>query len=278
MLTRDGRVKILDFGLARQTVGSGPAEATRTIIATATLPGSILGTVAYMSPEQVRGHVADHRSDIFSLGIILHEMTTGSQPFRGDSSVETMNAVLKEDPPELPGSASPAFRLIIGRCLEKDPGRRFQSASDLAFALRSASSSSISSPALAIAARPRMSKLLAALIGLAFVGVLVAAVLQFSFRAPQAKGRVVHLVLPMPTGDRLIPTSVAVSPDGNLVAYVARRSGQSQIFVHALDEPHQPARRHGRCVSQDVSYRGESVIFLQQQKLQTRSGGTRRSR
>jgi serine/threonine protein kinase len=104
MLTRDGRVKILDFGLARQLMQHSGAQegATRTIVAGATQPGTILGTVAYMSPEQVRGQIADHRSDIFSLGVILQEMVTGSQPFRGDSPIETMNAVLKQEAPDLP--------------------------------------------------------------------------------------------------------------------------------------------------------------------------------
>jgi len=135
-ITKDGRVKILDFGLAKPTSESGGNAATMT--SPATLPGMILGTAGYMSPEQVRGKPADLRSDIFSLGAVLYEMVAGQRAFRGESSIETMNAILKEDPPEISAAnknISPAMERLIRRCLEKAPEERFQSARDLAFAL-----------------------------------------------------------------------------------------------------------------------------------------------
>ena len=139
MLTASsGAVKILDFGLAKQTIAQAPQGATVTMGAVTT-PGAVMGTVGYMSPEQVRGVNTDHRSDIFSFGVILHEMLAGQRAFQADSQVETMNAILHADPPELPVDASipPALATIVRRCLEKKPEQRFQSAADLAFALRS---------------------------------------------------------------------------------------------------------------------------------------------
>src|SRR5207247_7708339 len=135
MVTRDGRAKILDFGLSRQYAGA-PVDATRT------LPGTVMGTVGYMSPEQVRGQEADHRSDIFSFGSILYEMLSGRRAFKGDSAVETMSAILKSEPPDLVESnrsLNPAFERIVRHCLEKRPGERFQSARDLAFQLEALS-------------------------------------------------------------------------------------------------------------------------------------------
>jgi len=135
-ITKDGRVKILDFGLAKPTQEVGGNAAT--LAGPATMPGVVLGTAGYMSPEQVRGKTADVRSDIFSFGAILYEMVAGQRAFRGDSSIETMNAILKDDPPEISTATkniSPAMERLIRRCLEKAPEERFQSARDLAFAL-----------------------------------------------------------------------------------------------------------------------------------------------
>jgi len=143
-VTPDGRVKILDFGLAKQTAAHDSDEG-ETQTSPTTQPGIVLGTVGYMSPEQVRGNTADPRGDIFSFGAILYEMFSGTRAFRGDSSVETMNAILKEDPPEIAGAGkniSSATDRLIRRCLEKDPEERFQSARDLAFALEALSSGS----------------------------------------------------------------------------------------------------------------------------------------
>ena len=134
MITRAGQVKILDFGLARQRYQS-PDSTTANL----TDEGAVLGTAGYMSPEQVRGEPADHRADLFTFGVVLYEMLCGKRAFAGASSVEVMNAILKDDPPDLPASVPPALHRIVRRCLEKEPARRFQSAADLAFALQPSS-------------------------------------------------------------------------------------------------------------------------------------------
>jgi len=141
-LTRDGRVKILDFGLAKLTAPQVVAQSDGETVSLATDPNVVMGTVGYMSPEQVRGQAADHRSDIFSFGAILYEMLTGKRAFHRTSSVETMSAILKEEPEEITAanrSVSPAFERVVSHCLEKDPRNRFQSARDLAFALEAIS-------------------------------------------------------------------------------------------------------------------------------------------
>src|SRR3989475_9892667 len=149
-ITNDGRAKILDFGLAKLTGVSDGIQPqsevpTRRVD---TDPGTVMGTMGYMSPEQLKGHPADHRSDIFSFGAILYEMLSGRRAFRGDSMAETMSAILRKDPPELSQtnkSVSPALERVVRHCLEKNPPERFHSARDLAFAIENLSRAATSS-------------------------------------------------------------------------------------------------------------------------------------
>jgi eukaryotic-like serine/threonine-protein kinase len=142
-LTHDGRIKILDFGVAKL---QAPADETRSIdnLTTVTKHGAVIGTVAYMSPEQLRGKPVDHRSDIFSFGAILYEMMAGCRAFRGETEVDTMTAVLREEPVIsnlVDAAIPPGYQDVVKHCLEKDPENRFQSAKDLVFALQTLSSS-----------------------------------------------------------------------------------------------------------------------------------------
>jgi Tol biopolymer transport system component len=153
-VVRGGHVKILDFGLARRQRQGGSDPEISTQFETDT--GVVVGTPTYMSPEQVRGRELDGRSDIFSLGIVLHEMLGGSNPFRRSSAVETMSAILSEEPAALDRQSleAPGLTRIVARCLQKGPDERFQSASDLAFALRTLSDTR-SHPPAPVAGRPR---------------------------------------------------------------------------------------------------------------------------
>jgi serine/threonine protein kinase len=144
-LTKEGRIKILDFGLAKIVQPKEPlADRARTL----TLPGMAMGTIGYMSPEQVRGQFADHRTDIFAFGAIFYEMVMGRRSFQKSTSADTISAILNEEPPPIsqiaPETPLPLQR-VVNRCLEKNPEQRFQSASDLAFALEALSDSTVSS-------------------------------------------------------------------------------------------------------------------------------------
>ena len=141
-ITRDDRVKLLDFGLAKLAIAEGSPKSKAETEQRGTSPGMVVGTAGYMSPEQVRGAAVDHRSDIFSFGIVLYEMISGVQPFRRDSSVETMNAIIHDDAPPLKEEAiPPVLTRLLDHALEKNPARRFESAKDVAFALDAISSS-----------------------------------------------------------------------------------------------------------------------------------------
>ena len=138
-VTADGRVKILDFGLAKQVRPASAANATDSpTMGTLTDPGIVMGTVAYMAPEQARGQAVDSRADLFSFGAVLYEMLTGRPAFRRETATDTMVAILKEDPPEL-ATVDPkipaALARLVEHCLEKSPAARYQSARDIAFAL-----------------------------------------------------------------------------------------------------------------------------------------------
>ena len=136
-LTEDGRVKLLDFGIAQQVGPRSPGA----VDSTETASGAVLGTVAYMAPEQIRGERVDSRADVFALGLILYEMLAGRRPFEGRSELDLAAAILRDEPPSLP---DPVLDGLVRRCLAKAPGDRFQSAQDLAYAL-----DTLSVPALA---------------------------------------------------------------------------------------------------------------------------------
>jgi dipeptidyl aminopeptidase/acylaminoacyl peptidase len=178
-LTRDGRVKILDFGLAKLIDGELLAEAeTRTHVMPGTDVGRVLGTVGYMSPEQVRAQEVDHRSDIFAFGSVLYEMLSGKRAFRAPSAVETMNAILKEDPPglsETNRNLPPGLERIVGHCLEKNPEERFQSVRDIAFDLEQLSGSAAQPALVAPFSKPRRSWMRFTAAGLVFVAVATGA-------------------------------------------------------------------------------------------------------
>ncbi len=236
-LTRDGRVKILDFGLAKLVRVQSEDDATRTneVDSPATESGTVLGTVGYMSPEQVRGLPADQRSDIFSLGAVFFEMVTGRRAFKRETAAETMTAILKEDPPDLlqaAPSAPPALERILKRCLEKSPDERFGSARDLAYAIETLSSSS---PEQASRATPAPRRWLRRLHGLP-VALAVAALVAALWRhVQQEPGAILanYRFTPVAT-EGAYEGSPAWSPDGTTLAFVRDVDGVLQVFTRSL--------------------------------------------
>jgi Tol biopolymer transport system component/tRNA A-37 threonylcarbamoyl transferase component Bud32 len=232
MLTRDGRPKILDFGLARYQPAAS-AEGTMTM----TQPGMVMGTAGYMSPEQVTGSPADARSDIFSLGIILHEMLAGKLPFARPTTIETMSAILRDEPAELP-ALPPAIQQAIVHCLEKEAGRRFQSAHDLAYNLRAIAPGSASGTVLAavqVRPRRRLSGTAYAAIGFALVAAVAIALL-FT-RPPRGVDLAAYRYTPFAT-DAQPQHGAAWSPDGQNIAYIRDVAGAAnEILVRGLSSP-----------------------------------------
>jgi serine/threonine protein kinase len=253
-LTTEGRAKLLDFGLARQERGRDAGEGTAH-----TGAGVILGTVGYMAPEQARGEPADARSDIFSLGVVLYEMLTGQRAFQGDSAPETLAAILKDDPPDL-AQTRPALPTriarIVSHCLEKLPGKRFQSAEDLAFALGLASED-LALPSAPRLGRPASRRPLAAALG---VGVVlgVAAALALS-RGTTPDPPSFH---PLTFQNGLV-WNARFAPDGRTVVYSATWKGEEpDIYTTRPENTESSATGFTSATLLSVSSAGELSMLL----------------
>ncbi len=258
-LTKSGVVKLLDFGLARRDLTEAQPGSPETWKSQA---GMVFGTVGYISPEMIRGDAVDGRSDIFSLGCVLYEMLTGERSFHRETAVETLTAILVEEPPSLEQistGATPELARIIRHCLEKRPEERFQSAHDLAFALAGREGATRSSDATDILAAPRPLvpprprwRLVAA-----GAAVLAAAML--------LAGR---FTAPSPPAPKLRPLSYsgrdwgpAVSPDGRTLAFVSRRDGVPRIWRRELATGEEAALTSGPDDAPRFSPDGATVLF-----------------
>jgi Tol biopolymer transport system component/predicted Ser/Thr protein kinase len=262
-LTSDGRVKILDFGVAKLTRPAvSPDSQTEAPTATrATEAGVVLGTVGYMSPEQILGKTIDPRSDVFSLGVVLYEMLAGERPFRGETAPATMAAILRDEPPDLaatdPG-LSPALSRIVRHCLEKEPDQRFQSARDVAFDLASAldlpSGRARGAAAERRARRPALRAAAFLAMGLA-LGTGLAWVLRPASTVPV---RVRPLTFSGRDGEP------SASPDGHTVAFASARDGVSRIWVQQLAGAEAPLTS-GPDRRPRFSPDGTAVLFLRRE-------------
>lgn len=252
-ITKDDRVKILDFGLAKlvhpadETIAQTDVP-TRKVMTDA---GTVMGTVGYMSPEQVRSEPIDHRSDIFSFGTVLYEMLSGRRAFQRDSAVETLNAILKDEPTELTESNSrinPSLEKIVRRCLEKKPERRFHSAHDLGFALEALtapSDSGLQTTTASPAIKQNDWRMLAPLrklwvawaVALVCMLLLLTAGWFYLNRSPSTDARVLRLsILPPERATLMAGQAPTVSPDGAYVVFaVTDVTGGNLLYLRALD-------------------------------------------
>jgi eukaryotic-like serine/threonine-protein kinase len=264
-ITRDGVVKILDFGLARIAVTTAAVPGDPAI--TETEVGTVLGTVGYMSPEQVRGLPADHRTDIFACGAILFEMLSGRRAFAGGSAADTMTAILTKNPPPITDAEHaipPALERIVSRCLEKPPEARFQSASDLAFALDALSGmASRSAPDRGDAGGRRWRLAVGTLAALIALGATYLA-LRYLSEAPPAPPLT---RLQIATGTPVI--DLTVSPDDRTIAYIGKSSGGTpSIWLRSLDraEPHKVSGTEGASTV-FWSYDSRFLAFISEGRL-----------
>jgi len=243
MVDAHGRAKVLDFGLAKLAApapAAGADEATHTLAAQQPVSeeGVILGTVPYMSPEQVEGRPVDARSDIFSFGAVLYEMVTGQRAFRGESRISTLAAVVEKDPPpvsEISSGTPPEVERLIARCLRKDVNRRSQNMADVKLALEElrdeSESGKLARPAAAGDAGAR--RWVWPVVAMACVLIAAAGFIwvYFDFRGTQSKGPDLVRVSP---DDGHSYSQPAISPDGGFVAYVSDRSGKKELWLQQV--------------------------------------------
>ncbi len=261
-VTKDGRLKILDFGLAKLTQPDNSQTAMATVTH-ATEAGVVMGTAGYMSPEQVRGGVLDARSDIFSFGAILYEMLSGKRAFHGDTTADTMSAILKEDPPELSETnrnVSPALERIVHHCLEKNPEGRFHSASDIAFDLEHLTGASGASARVSAvtSAGPRRKMW----IGLAAAFIVGAVLLGVGWLLGRDGTRVSipeYQQITFRTGSI---GNARFTPDGSIVYSAVWEGGERQLYMSRTDDPGSRELGIKKADLLAISKSGEIAILL----------------
>jgi len=256
-LTRDGRVKILDFGLAKLTEAAGaPEDVTRTVQSEA---GTVLGTAGYMSPEQVRGKPIDARSDLFSFGAILYEMLSGERAFHGDTTADTMTAILTRETPELAesdGQVTPALEHIVRHCLEKNPDERAHSAHDVAFDLESLTTTSAA--AKLVAARPGRRR--TAIVALVAILLIAAGVLAWRglLRSHPSTPEFHRL-----TFKRGAIRMARFAPDGETIVYGGAWDGNPvELFTTRYDSNESRPLGVGHAQVLSVSKKGEIALLM----------------
>ena len=235
----DGTVKVLDFGLAKAMEPAGAMSPSASMSPTITTPamtqaGMILGTAAYMSPEQARGKVVDKRSDIWAFGCVLYEMLTGKQAFTGDTITDILGGIVKIDPDwsALPADTPSSIRSLLRRCLQKDRAERLRDAGDVRIAIVDAHSASTQTDGAPLPSISRRRQRVVLLSALAIVSLIAVGVVAWAFRpVPSAPEMRLEITTP-PTADS---TSLAISPDGQKIVCVATSAGQSTLWLRPLD-------------------------------------------
>jgi eukaryotic-like serine/threonine-protein kinase len=257
LLTKEGRAKILDFGLAKQAEASA-GETTRTIAITD--PGSVLGTVAYMSPEQARGQELDARSDQFSFGLILYELAAGKRAFVRDSSAETMTAIIREDPEPLAASVPALLRWTIERLLSKDPDDRYASTKDLFAELRGIRTRLSEISAVPVSATPAKAKRVSRAVA-ATAGILAIVAIAMLWRAGGNQPTPRYRFTPF-AATAANETTPVWSPDGRTIAYHELANNVGRLMIKSVDRGTAPvALAQGNVRNVSWSPDGERIYY-----------------